>query len=101
METLERIAKALEGIESMLQILASKQHGERYADELIKRYGYFVDKSTAAGILGVNRATVYAMIADGRLVGACKGKRVDVQSIAAYIGSPDDYTKKVGKGGRR
>ena len=54
-------------------------------DELVAKYGEFVDKSAAARILGVTRATIYAMIADGRVNSACEGTRVSVRSIANYI----------------
>lgn len=57
------------------------------ADELVARYGEYVDKTVAAGILGVTRATVYAMLADGRITGACEGRRVDVRSIGRYLSS--------------
>lgn len=93
METFERIAKALEGIESALQILASKQPG------LIQQYGKYVDKTVAAQILGVTRATVYAMINDGRIRGAYGGRKVDVRSIAAYMENSDDHAKEAVKGG--
>lgn len=36
-------------------------------DELRKRYPLMMDKTRAANALGVTRATVYAMIEDGRL----------------------------------
>lgn len=54
-------------------------------DELALRYGEYVDKTVAAQILGVTRATVYAMLADGRIIGAYSGRRVDVRSIARYM----------------
>ena len=57
----------------------------RTEKELVDMHGKYVDKSTAARILGVTRATVYAMLADGRIEGACEGKRVDVRSIARYL----------------
>lgn len=57
------------------------------AEELVERYGEYVDKTVAAKILGVTRATVYAMLADGRIVGACAGRRVDVRSIGRYMTS--------------
>lgn len=59
-------------------------------DELTARYGDYVDKTVAAKILGVTRATVYAMLADGRILGACGGRRVDVRSIARYMVCPRD-----------
>ena len=57
----------------------------RTEKELIDVHGKYVDKTTAARILGVTRATVYAMLADGRIEGACSGRRVDVRSIARYL----------------
>ena len=73
----------------------------RTEKELVNNYGEYVDKSTAAQILGVTRATVYAMLADGRIKGACSGRRVDVRSIARYIFSPRGMKKHRGmKNGR-
>ena len=65
------------------------------ADELTTRYGEYVDKTVAARILGVTRTTVYAMLEDGRIEGACEGRRVSVSSIARYMMKP-----KLGEGGR-
>lgn len=56
-------------------------------EELVARYGEYVDKTGAAKILGVTRATVYAMLADGRITAACGGRRVDVRSIGRYMTS--------------
>lgn len=55
------------------------------AEELVARHGEYVDKTVAARILGVTRATIYAMLADGRITGACEGRRVDVRSIGRYM----------------
>lgn len=60
----------------------------RCEDELTLRYGESVDKTVAAKILGVTRATVYAMLEDGRIEGACGGRRVNVRSIADYMARP-------------
>lgn len=57
-------------------------------EELLGRYGEYVDKTLTAKILGVTRATVYAMLADGRIEGACSGRRVSVRSIAHYMAAP-------------
>ena len=54
-------------------------------NDLVLTHGEVVDKSVAARILGVTRATVYAMLADGRIESACEGARVSVRSIARYI----------------
>ena len=56
-------------------------------DDLVLRFGEYVDKTLAAKILGVTRATVYAMLADGRIAPACEGRRVDVRSIGRYMTS--------------
>lgn len=66
------------------RVLALEERTRREA-ELVGNYGEHVDKSTAARILGVTRQTVYAMLADGRIEGACDGRRVYVRSIARYI----------------
>lgn len=84
MADLERRVRALEerarrALWSEERLRAGKE------EELVLRYGEYVDKTVAAQILGVTRATVYAMLADGRIVGACAGKRVDVRSIASYL----------------
>lgn len=57
------------------------------ADELVSQHGEYVDKTVAARILGVTRATVYAMLADGRILSGCGGRRVDVRSIGRYMTS--------------
>ena len=87
MDDLERRVMALE---------KNAQIGELFWDDslmrkektLIYEYGEIVDKSTAARILGVTRATVYAMLSDGRIKGAYGGLRVDVRSIARFMASP-------------
>lgn len=79
----------------VLALEKNAQIGELFWDDslmrkektLIYEYGEIVDKSTAARILGVTRATVYAMLADGRIKSACSGRRVDVRSIARYMAS--------------
>ena len=68
----------------------------RKEEALVAQYGEYVDKTETAKILGVTRATVYAMLKDGRIEGACEGKRVDVRSIARYIysGKPKNKGEK-------
>ena len=70
----------------------------RTEQELVDMHGKYVDKSTAARILGVTRATVYAMLKDGRIEGACEGKRVDMRSIARYMcaGKPKNRRNRHG-----
>lgn len=93
MADLERRVLALE--ERTRRALWNEEHPACRADELSARYGEYVDKTVAARILGVTRATVYAMLADGRIEGACEGRRVSVSSIARYMMKP-----KLGEGGR-
>ena len=81
---LEQRVRALEMLVQGGELLRSETL-ERKEKELVDKYGEHVDKSTAAKILGVTRATVYTMLKDGRTKGACEGKRVDVRSIARYI----------------
>ena len=85
MADLERRIQALE--ERTRDALWSEDCRSRQA-ELTQRYGEVVDKTVAAGILGVTRTTVYAMLEDGRILGACGGRRVDVRSIARYLSQP-------------
>ena len=87
MADLERRVMALEertrrSLWTQEAALASKE------EELLGRYGEYVDKTVTAKILGVTRATVYAMLADGRIEGACAGRRVSVRSIAQYMAAP-------------
>ena len=95
MDDLERRVLALE--ERTRSSIWSKE-GEliRMQEELVAQYGKHVDKTATAKILGVTRATVYAMLEDGRIEGACEGKRVDVRSIARYIysGKPKNKGQK-------
>lgn len=92
---LEQRVRALEMLVQGGELLRSETL-ERTEKELVDMHGKYVDKSTAARILGVTRATVYAMLADGRIKGACGGKRVDVRSIARYIysGKPKNKGEK-------
>lgn len=93
MADLERRVQALE--ERTRKSLWSEEFRPSKAEELVARYGEYVDKTVAARILGVTRATVYAMLADGRISGACEGRRVDVRSIARYMTSKQAPGAKV------
>lgn len=70
-------------LEQILSLGLLEQANAEY--EMIKMHGTYVSKSDAARILGVNRATVYNMLRDGRLDGAMEGNKVSTHSIARYI----------------
>jgi len=59
-----------------------------------------VASKNVAKLLGVTRATVYAMLADGRISGSCGGRRVDVRSIARYMTLPRSESKRRSKAKR-
>lgn len=66
----------------------------RYEQRLIDQYGEYVDKTKAAQILGVTRATVYTMLEDGRIEGACECRKIKVRSIARYIENGNGYSRR-------
>lgn len=84
MEDLERRLQALEERTRRFD-WSKEEYAVKKEAELVDSYGEHVNKSTAASILGVTRATVYAMLADGRLEGAFGGRHVSVRSIARFI----------------
>lgn len=92
METARRISAArIEELERRVRLLEARTRNVIRSSEVnretvfVERYGESVDKKVAAQLLGVTRSTVYAMIADGRILAACEGRRVDVRSIAQYL----------------
>lgn len=84
MDKLEQRVLALEKLAQIGELFRDDSL-MRTEKELVDMHGKYVDKSTAARILGVSRATVYKMLADGRIEGACSGRRVDVHSIARHL----------------
>ena len=84
MADLERRVQVLEE-RTRRAIWGGNTEALRREETMVERYGESVDKTVAARLLGVTRATVYAMLADGRICGACAGRRVDVRSIARYL----------------
>ena len=87
MADLERRVLALEE-RTRRSLWTREEELARKEEALVAQYGEYVDKTATAKILGVTRATVYAMLADGRILGACEGRRVDVRSIYEYIVNP-------------
>lgn len=86
MADLERRVQALEE-RTRRPIWCDGDHPLTKTEALVYEHGEYVDKTLAAKILGVTRATVYAMLADGRIAPACEGRRVDVRSIGRYMTS--------------
>ena len=91
----EKTAQRMADLERRIQTLEERTRDALWSEdcrsrqaELTQRYGEVVDKTVAAGILGVTRTTVYAMLEDVRILGACGGRRVDVRSIARYLSQP-------------
>lgn len=106
METAKRIsAERIEELERRVRVLEARvrngmRNGEtaetgavNREEALVERYGECVDKTVASRLLGVTRATVYTMLADGRIDGSCEGRRVDVRSIARYLSRPSQRKK--------
>lgn len=90
-EFAERLKAAERRIETLERVLLEKNAAPRtneFEASLVNKHGDFVNKKTAAEIIGVTRATIYAMLEDGRLDGAMEGKCVCVRSIARYLQEP-------------
>ena len=90
-------AQRMAELERRVQVLEERSRTAAWADSpfslrreqaLVAGYGESVDKTVAAKLLGVTRATVYAMLEDGRICASCGGRRVDVRSIASYLSRP-------------
>lgn len=80
-----RVALLEEMIREVLWINSPTNSTEQLRNTLLLDHGEYVDKVSAAQILGVTRATVYAMLDDGRITAACGGSKVSVRIIADYI----------------
>ena len=77
-------------LERRVKALEDRLHRETWQkasveDDMVAQFGAYVNKSEAAQILGVCRATIYFMLGDGRLEGAMEGRKVSVRSIARYL----------------
>ena len=94
MARLKDLEKRIVSIEERIRLKMWDDDNLVKEEELVNKYGEYVDKTVTAKILGVTRATVYAMLADGRIQGACSGRRVSVRSIARYMAAPKRRGKK-------
>jgi len=89
MQNLERRVHILEAaVEKLLLEKPFTDDPDPKVNYMVKEHGEYITKAQAAKILGVTRATVYAMLADGRIKGACSGSRVSTRSVGNYIFGP-------------
>lgn len=73
-----RIRYSISGYEERNELFPSM-------DEFIKKHGTLMKKSDAAKVLNVTRATVYAMIKDGRICTNADGSKVSMASVYKYL----------------
>lgn len=86
---LERRVQMLENtVQSLLWEKPFADDPDRKVNGMVKEMGEFISKTQAAKLLGVTRATVYAMLADGRLKGGHSGSRVSTRSVGHYLFNP-------------
>lgn len=83
-ERIEALERRIKRLETYLKLEPMPLEESRGEELLVAKYGEIVSKIKAAQICGVSRATIYAMIQDGRLSSA-GGNRISVRSIAHYI----------------
>lgn len=100
----ERLAVAEKRIELDEKELIAIRKGVKMEREslnfIVSRYAWTLDKKTAAGILGVTRATVYAMIRDGRLSELPDG-RISASSVADYMDGNGGQSVPLKRGKKR
>ena len=87
MADLERRVLALEE-RTRRSLWTREEENLRREEALVAQYWEDGVMAATAKILGVTRATVYALLSDGRIEGACSGRRVSVRSIARYMATP-------------
>ena len=96
---INKMALRIVELEKRVRILEERTHDLTWTNdtdaerEYVMKYGEHVDKTVASKILSVTRATVYAMLKDGRLQSTFGGSRVDVRSIARYIKSNSGHPR--------
>lgn len=72
-------------LERRVKALEDKMHSKLWPKIQYER-GAGISKSEAARMLGVTRSTVYNMVKDGRIKYTQDGRRIDVDSVKAYMG---------------
>lgn len=87
----EEIRELRHRVDELEALLAKLGHETKDAatareyDRLRRQYGAMMTKTQAANELGVTRATVYAMIRDGRLKERACDRRIDAMYIARRL----------------
>ena len=81
-----KVAELESRIQFMESVLGYNKTEEKIEEEKAL-YRSHVNKTEAANMLGVTRATIYAMLADGRLKASMGGKAISLASIEAFIRS--------------
>lgn len=86
-EAMRRRIAALESRLNLLEKKLSEENENGGVRELRKKFPIHLNKTDTANVLGVTRATVYAMIADGRLEENAAGK-VKSESLIKLLTGP-------------
>lgn len=55
------------------------------SEELYNKYGYVMSVTETASVLRISRNTVYRYVDKGFLKTACKGTKIDTQSVIEFI----------------
>ena len=58
---------------------------------MVREYGEAMSLNKAASAIGVGYDTIKRMLADGRVLAACEGTKVDTRSLARYIEHRGEY----------
>lgn len=86
-ERIELLEEKVRALEEAAQKNGKHRNISDTERELVEMYGPYVDKTIAAKLLCVTRATVYKMLLDERIQASHGGGRVTMKSIAKYIDS--------------
>ena len=80
----EVLISRVEALEARVKKLECDSLCDRTFAGLLEENALVVDKTRAAALLGVTRATIYTMVKDGRLR-ECAGSGIETRSIAEFI----------------
>ena len=74
------ITLSAEQLAALMAAMPTDRH-----EAMVRRLGEACTKTQAAKAISCSVPTINAMLADGRIMSACGGERVDVRSLADYI----------------